>query len=362
MNTTDRRMIFISLTDEPNGAENVLLMAATAAKGSLVFLKKSSGAALQIADHLPRRYLSHKSISGGILKLISLVKEFKKDEIIMSTHPYLNALLGFLKRMGYLKPSLITRECTSVFTRFTGLKKLVYRIIYRVGYPGINLMICQTELMKAQLLQYNRFISPLKVIVLSNPVDFEKISALSKKPLVNDDAKLDYICSAGRLIPEKDFSTLIEAFKIVKKEHPKLKLLVLGEGGERAMLTQLIEKNELKNEVILKGYIENPAPYFKNAKLCVISSVKEGFPNVLLEMMTVNDAIVTTLCAGGINEIPAITKVEVSNPSALGNAINKTLSNANSQDREIRISYLNQRNPMVFTNAVLNALHNQISA
>ena len=356
MTTAQKKIIFISLTDAPNGAENVLLMMATAVNGEIYFLKKHAFSGLKISERISKRYLAKKTIFWGFVKLVPLLRKYKKDDVIMSTHPYLNAFLGFLKRIGYLKSKLIARECTSVFTRFTGIKKRIYKIIYRMGYPAVDLVVCQTELMKVQLLEHNRFLLKSKVLVQPNPVDFNKIIAKSAQPLINGDAQLDFICSAGRLIPEKGFPVLIKAFKLIKKEHPDLKLLLLGEGKERDLLTNIIQENNLTDSVFLKGQTDNPAPYFKQAKLCVVSSIKEGFPNVLLEMMSVNSAVVSTLCAGGISEIPAIDKVEVNNVEALAEAMGKTLKYKQNQSTETTMQYLYGRRPEVFAQSILSAL------
>lgn len=359
MSITNKRMIFISLTDAPNGAENVLLMMATAVNGEIYFLKKHAFTGLKISEGIYKRYLSRKTIFWGFVKLIPLLRKYKKADVVMSTHPYLNAFLGFLKRIGYLRSKLIVRECTSVFTRFSGIKKRIYQLIYHLGYPAVDLVVCQTALMKTQLFDHNRFLSEQNILVQPNPIDFNKIIAKSAQPLINGDAKLDFICSAGRLIPEKGFPVLIKAFKLLQQEHPKLKLLVLGEGKERALLSSMIQENNLSDSVFLKGQIDNPAPYFKQAKLCVVSSIKEGFPNVLLEMMSVNNAVVSTLCAGGISEIPAIATVEVNNVEALAEAMRKKLKQNQHQASETAMQYLYNRRPEIFAQSILSALQRQ---
>ncbi|KIA95965.1 hypothetical protein OC25_05340 [Pedobacter kyungheensis] len=357
MKTLKQKITFISLTDAPNGAENVLHMMANAVEGDMVFLKKQPFSGLKVSENIGKTYLSKQSLISGFAKLVPQLRQFGRDDILMSTHPYLNAFLGFLKRIGYLRSKLIVRECTSVFTRFRGMKKRIYEIIYRMGYPAVDLVVCQTTLMQEQLLLHNPFLAKVKVLVQPNPIDFNKIVAKSNQPLINGDAKLDFICSAGRLIPEKGFPVLIEAFKLIKAEHPQLKLLLLGEGKERELLTKIITENDLTGSVFLKGQIDNPAPYFKQAKLCVVSSIKEGFPNVLLEMMSVNNAVVSTLCAGGISEIPAIAKVAVNDAKALASAMNETLQQPQTENTAIATQYLYGRRPEVFAQSILNALY-----
>ncbi|MCX2574306.1 glycosyltransferase [Pedobacter sandarakinus] len=355
MDIDKSKMVFISLTDEPNGAENVLLMAATAADGDMIFLRKGKTNRLKIPANVSAQYLSDNSIPHGLMKLIPKLGKISSYEIIMSTHPYLNAILGMLKRMGYIRSKLIARECTSVFTRFSGIRKWTYAALYRIGYPGVNLVVCQTEAMKDQLLEHNSFIAAQKILVQPNPIDFSGVLARSNQQILNGDANVPFICAAGRLIPEKGFDILIDAFKQLSIKHPGLKLLILGDGKERDALMARIADNNLNDEVFLKGHIDNPVPYFKHAKLCVVSSIKEGFPNVLLEMMAVNSSVISTLCAGGIEEIPGIQKVPVNDVPKLALAMENAI-NHQSNNQGIIYEYLNARKPDLFCKAIVNTL------
>ncbi len=356
MKTPSQRMHIISLTDQSNGAENVLLKLAIVVKGNLIFLKKSRQFGLNIPKNLMHKYLTNQSIFLGMLKLIPLLRRFKANEIVLSTHPYLNAYLGFLKRIGLLRSQLIVRECTSVFTRFKGFKKKAYLIIYKLGYPAVDLVICQTEIMRKQLLQYNSFINPNRVSVQPNPVDCEQLFTLGKEENLGCKVSESFVCTAGRLIPEKGFDILIKAFKRIHLIYPELKLYIYGEGNEKLALTQLIADCNLQEVVFLKGYIANPAPYFKRAELCVVSSINEGFPNVLLEMMALNPRVVSTLCAGGIHSIPNIHTVEVGQVEALAEAIQNTLAQPKISQENIHLEYLKQRNPTNFAQSILRAL------
>lgn len=353
------RMHIISLTDQSNGAENVILKLAIAVQGNLIFLQKSQQFGLKIPTDLVRKYLTNQSILLGMLKLIPLLRKFEANEIVLSTHPYLNAYLGFLKRIGLLRSQLIVRECTSVFTRFTGFKKKAYLIIYKLGYPAVDLVICQTDIMRDQLLHYNSFINPNQVSVQPNPVDCEHLFTLGKEENLAWNEGESYVCTAGRLIPEKGFDILIKAFKNIHPMYPELKLYIFGEGKEKQALTQLIADCNLQEVVFLKGYIANPAPYFKRAELCVVSSIKEGFPNVLLEMMALNPRVVSTLCAGGIHSIPNIRTVEVGQVEALADAIQNTLAQPILSQENIHLDYLKQRNPTNFAQSILRALVQQ---
>ena len=121
---------------------------------------------------------------------------------------------------------------------------------------------------------------------------------------MTSDHESPYIVSAGRLIPEKGYDVLIRAFHALNRQD--LVLVALGQGSENDRLHQLIKSLELEGRVHLPGHQSNPMPYLKHARLCVVSSNMEGFPNVLLQMMALNGNVVSTECADGIANIPGL--------------------------------------------------------
>lgn len=357
MNSPSQKLLFISMSNYAGGAENILRMAAGVTNNPLIFLKRLFNSCLLIPKEQSVQYLTEGPMLIGFLILVKALFPYRKGYTIISTHPYLNSYLGLLKRIGYIKSNLIVRECTSVFTRYTGVKKISYQIAYKLGYPAVNLIVCQTAIMRNQLLKQNKFIPNNKALIKENPIDLNQILKKAEESLPEDLVNEDFICTAGRLIPEKGFSILIHAFANIADQHKNLKLLILGEGREREHLHHLIKEMGLNERVILKGHIDNPIPYFKKAKLCVVSSIMEGFPNVLLEMMAVNDTVISTLCAGGIEDIPSIIKVEVNNIQALAQALESLIVDPEVNKVVDRMKYLESRTPKTFINSILNNLN-----
>lgn len=356
MMTDNKNVLFISMSDRANGAENVLVMAAKAINAPIIFLQKTKSTRFSFAPDQQPLYVTEKSMLAGFLGLIKLIKAYRKDFVIISTHSYLNAYLGFLKRIGYIKSQLIFRECTSVFTRYSGLKRWSYQLAYRIGYPAANLIVCQTALMQNQFRKQITFIPAARVIVQENPVDIEQAIIKAAKPLPDTDTCSDFICAAGRLIPEKGFSVLINAFNCIKLQYPDLNLLLFGDGPEKKKLTELIKTHNLQGRVLLKGWTDNPLPYFKKARVCVVSSIKEGFPNVLLEMMALNPIVVSTLCAGGIEAIPYIEKIGVNDVDVMVAALKKALHKNGEPGKKPIQQYLSARKPEVFIGSILRAI------
>ncbi|MFM7368922.1 MAG: glycosyltransferase, partial [Sphaerospermopsis kisseleviana] len=114
--------------------------------------------------------------------------------------------------------------------------------------------------------------------------------------------KLPVILSVGRLTLAKDFTTLIRAFAHLNQQH-SARLMILGEGEDRAKLESLVKSLGLEEQVSLPGFVDNPFPYMKQASVFVLSSNREGMPNALLQAIACGTPVVATDYPSGPREI-----------------------------------------------------------
>lgn len=286
---------------------------------------------------------SHTEKAGLVFFLKSLISNKGKSyDYLFTSHVHLTGLGGLLISLNLLKIKyFVGRESTSIFKRFTGLKLFMFKTLYKSGYHKLDLLICQTDYMKQQLVKaLPRLSSRIDIKTISNPINIENIKT--------DDGDFEfrnqnYIVSAGRLITEKGYDVLIRAFASITDRFPDLKLVILGEGEERVKLESLSKDLGVFEKVFLVGFKNNVYTYFRYARVCVVSSRIEGFPNVLLQMMSQNNAIVSTLCAGGIDEIPSIYTCEPDNVEKLADQVGKVLVMDNVGNRELFDTFLSRR-------------------
>jgi glycosyltransferase involved in cell wall biosynthesis len=110
------------------------------------------------------------------------------------------------------------------------------------------------------------------------------------------------ILGVGRLAPQKGFDVLIRAFARVRQQQ-MARLIILGEGEQRARLGALARQLGVEADVWLPGYEENPQSYMARARVFVLSSNYEGFGVVLVEALATGVAIVSTDCDSGPREV-----------------------------------------------------------
>lgn len=148
-----------------------------------------------------------------------------------------------------------------------------------------------------------------KIIRIYNPFNFERIEKLKNDntDLTDNDKKLlekKYIVAIARLDSvQKDFSTLIKAFKIVKEKGIEESLYIIGDGPSRKEIEQEIKKIGLEKEILLLGNRKNPYIWLKNSLFFVHSSKYEGLPTVLIETLICDKMIISSNCPTGPKEI-----------------------------------------------------------
>lgn len=352
------KILFVLTTDSLGGAEHYLKMIATYHKGediSIYYFKNNKRGQWDDVEPFAKKYLmsTFHEVTGIINFVFRMLIDRQRYDYIYTSHIYTNSLVGMLKSVGIIKSKyFIARESTSIFLRFKGFKLSFYAFLYNLGYRKMDVLICQTELMKTQLLQhFPRISKRTKIKVIPNPIELKGKSELANEPL-DEIFERNCIVAAGRLIALKGYDVLIEAFELSKNDNPELKLVILGRGPLKEMIEKQVEQSLFKNDIYMCGRVNNVYKYFKKARICVVSSRVEGFPNVLLQMMSQNTNVVSTTCAGGIDTINGIFTCEPGNAGALSSAINQCLNSNTRNRRKIFDEFLNTRSLEQFLNQV----------
>jgi len=110
-----------------------------------------------------------------------------------------------------------------------------------------------------------------------------------------------FILSVGRLDPDKCFDLIIAAYSRIPNQN--IDLIISGEGDCRTALTQQIEALKLTDRVKLIGFKSNLQDYYSQAKLFVMASRVEGYPNALVEAMSLGCPAIAMDCEFGPSEI-----------------------------------------------------------
>jgi len=135
------------------------------------------------------------------------------------------------------------------------------------------------------------------------------------------------ILAIGRLEPQKNLTLAIEAFAGLLQRRPA-RLLILGEGTERAQLEALIAKLGLDGQVSMPGYASDVARHLSEASALLLSSRYEGYPAVVVEALAADVPVVATDCTpalAGLLTTPTHGRIVKPSAAALSEALDTVL-------------------------------------
>jgi glycosyltransferase involved in cell wall biosynthesis len=240
------------------------------------------------------------SLLRSIWRLRGLVKSMR-PHITISFLTRAN-VANWGSRIGKSRPWVISERVNANAHLRTDVAGYVGRWLVRLCYPRATHVIAVSQGVADDL--SDTFSVPRDCIsVIANPVDTAAIQhqSLGKYPISLDEP---YIAAIGRLVENKNFALLIDAFATSSVAG---KLLIIGDGPLRPALEERIAVYGLQDRVILTGFLDNPFPLLANAQIFVLPSNAEGFPNGLVEAMSTATAVISTNCRSGPSEILART-------------------------------------------------------
>ena len=229
------------------------------------------------------------------------------------------------------------------------LLKYFNKILIKSAYNYSDLIISQSEGMKKDLVNNFR-INKTNIKVINNPLN-ELIESNINRDI---NPKENYLLCIGRLEEQKNFNLVIEAFSKIKNRYPNLKLKIAGTGSLRKELIELSKKLEVSDRVEFLGFISgiNLINCYRNARLTLLTSLFEGFPNCLIESIALGTPVVSVNCPSGPSEI-IINNV---NGILVKGYQVKDFSEAIIKGLEINWDYKTVRNTSVryFSNPIIN--------
>lgn len=255
-----------------------------------------------VSSDIQLHKLGYRRVAASLPKLLRVLRKISPD-VVLSTIVHLNLTVLLVKPFFSKKTKIFIRESNVPSRSLSfGGKDIIFRFLCRILYSKANGIICPGEGIK-QDLEKKFAVDPKRMVVIPNPVDVDSIRKEMK--LGTNCLKQDRVnlVAAGSLTRQKGFDILVKAVSVLLNNRKDIHLTIFGEGEERSNLEEQIISLGIENFVTLKGFVENPYPYFLEADLFVLSSRWEGLPNVVLEALACGTPVIAFDCPGSTSEI-----------------------------------------------------------
>jgi glycosyltransferase involved in cell wall biosynthesis len=251
-------------------------------------------------DKLPKGGFLKSRISYLIIffysffKLLKIINKEKPDYLIVHL---ITSLPIFL--------SIFFNKNTKLILRISGYPNLHFLrlIFWKIFSSKIYKVTCPT-LFTVNMIKNLNIFDDDKVILLRDPVvDMENIINKREEKLeINNINKKNTIVSIGRLTKQKNFLFIINGFKKILTKYPYYKLIILGEGEEKDLILNEIEKLNLQENIFCLGFKKNINNYLFNSSIFLSASYYEDPGFALLEACMNNVTILSANTAGGPEE------------------------------------------------------------
>lgn len=250
----------------------------------------------------------------------------KYNVTIWHAHDYKSNALGLLVSR-FHRMHLVTTA--HGWVRFTSRTPLYYKID-RFCMKHYEQVICVSQDLYDRCLECG--VAPDRLSQIDNAIVLDDYSTapptLSEKARFGFDSQRFLIGAVGRLSEEKGFHHLINVVSRLIRDGQPIGLVIAGEGHLRDHLQQQIDALDLHDHVRLAGFLPDPRELYRAIDLFVLSSLREGLPNVVLEAMASQRAVVATNCNG----IPKLVQnqhnglvVPIDNENALHDAVRNSI-------------------------------------
>ena len=310
--SSNKKITFLISTLGGGGAEGVCVGIANAFADNnwevdLVVLNLHNEVyANRLSDKVNLVVLNCNHARFSAFKLLRYIYKEKIKKILIFNYE-LSVVLVILRILFKIKITILSRSISTFSAKMLQYQKLslwdrfVVAPLIKYFYHKVDFVITQSNGMREDLiLVYSNLKNKSNVIF--NPIPVQLLEYANQNNL-SKIKKKDYLLCIGRLEKIKGFHFAIEAFASIVEKYPYLRLKIVGKGSQEKYLKKLAADHSIENKIDFEGFSKDIISYYLHARVTILPSLYEGYPNVLIESITMNTPVIAFDCPSGPNEI-----------------------------------------------------------
>lgn len=238
----------------------------------------------------------------GLAALPGLLRRLDADLFFCPGNHYSSLAALTRLRLGRDTPPILAKISNALVRRDQRFPVAQgYRLWLRQHPSFIDHFVAMTEAMRIETVAMTGA-DLLRVSVIANPPPMLRAHG-HDRPVAIDVPGGPLLVGVGRLEVQKRWDRAIAA---LSRLHDRTaRLVILGEGSQRAVLEAQVGALGLTGRVLMPGHVPDPAPYIARARAVVLTSDYEGVPGVLSEALALGTPVVATESSFAVREIIA---------------------------------------------------------
>lgn len=301
-----KKKIFLVIPDlRCGGAEKVFINLANAwikeHKVTFILMNKRGEMLSDLNQKIEIIDLKINRIRSCFLKLIKIFRSSNNSYFLCAMWP-LNSIFLFSSIFGRRSNKYFISEHVNLSNSLNidfFIPKIFLTLSISFSYIFAKKIFCVSNGVKDNVNYLSLFNLKKKLVTIYNPIVNHQPLLYKEKKVIKDKIS---ILSVGTLKHQKNHTILINAFSLIEnKEDYHLNLV--GDGPLRNELKKLTQKLDLQDYVTFHGHQNNVNNFYEKADIFILSSIYEGFGNVLVEALNYGLKIISTDCPNGPSEI-----------------------------------------------------------
>ena len=303
---------------ESGGAENVIISLANEFSKKdyqvVLILGKAQGAFIYKIFHKVKIIeIGNTSILKTAFKLYSLVSKEAPD-ILCVTKNHVNTVVALFTPF-FKKTKVILREANTPSIEYlnSGLYGKIIMNISKITYRFSDKFIAVSNGVRDDMAGFYK-LKKSSIQTIYNPVISEEFYKESNEKVSHTffeeqklNSKVYIFVAVGRLMPQKDYPTMIESFNQAYSINKNIRLIILGRIEKYNLDYEIVQNNintnQLDNVIDFVGFVSNPFKYLRKANCFIQTSLFEGLPGTLVQALGLKKDIIATNCKSGPEEI-----------------------------------------------------------